>query len=370
MTRPDHSSPEGRLEAARSLLLETVMAPDRWDDALTAFAGACGGRSGQIIGLNSSGAVVLHRLTETPPDFIRDVEAFGLADVRANPRLRIGQSAPVMQLRADQDFVSPEDRARTPIYTEMFDPHGFPHNCQIVLLRSPELLVRASVSRTKRQGIFDADALRTFMALAPYLQAAVQTRAALGLAAVHATLATLDAVKAAAFILNTDGRVIGLSRRGADIAERGDGLRLSGGRVKLEDGAAREALEAWLSRLGKGTAPPMSLFTGSAMLDLQPLPPERDGLGTGPAALAILREATTPEERRILIRARYNLTPAEADIALALARGVSVPDIASGRGVSLPTVRSQLQALYAKLDVRRQAELVAKLKSLQSESLP
>lgn len=368
MMRPGRSSAEGRLEAARSLLLETVVEPGRWDDALTAFAEACGGRSGQIIGLSSSGNIVLHRLTDTPPEFLQDVEAFGLTDMRTNPRMRIGQSAPVMQLRADQDFVSADERAASPIYTEMFDPHGFSHNCQIVLLRTPELLVRASVSRTKRQGIFDADALRTFMALAPYLQAAVQTRASLGLAAVRATLATLEAVKAAAFILNTDGRVIGLSARGADIAERGEGLRLSGGRLKLEDTAAREALEAWLSGLGMGTAPPLSLFTGNAMLDLQPLPEERGGLGTGPAALAILREAAAPEERRSLIRTRYNLTPAEAEIALALARGLSVPDIAGARGVSLPTVRSQLQAVYAKLGVRRQAELVARLKHLQADS--
>ncbi|PKP80546.1 MAG: hypothetical protein CVT79_14770 [Alphaproteobacteria bacterium HGW-Alphaproteobacteria-18] len=362
MPWPYPSSLEARVAAARNVILETISAPARWNAALAAFAEACGGRSGQIIALNGQGDVVLHRLTETPEDFIRDVEAFGLTDVTANPRLRIGRAAPVMVPRADQDFVSPEERARAPIYTEMFEPHGFAHNCQIVLMRGPDILVRASVSRTTRQGVFDPAAFQAFMALAPYLQAAVKSRIALGLAQVQSTLATLDAVSAAAFLLSVDGRVIGASARAGGMAERGEGLRISRGRLKLAEAAAQEALDTWLRRLPSGRAAPVAVAVGPCILDLQPLPVERSGLGTGPAALAILREAATADEREAVLRMRYGLTQAEAAIARALSGGMSVEMIASMRKVSLPTVRSQLQAIYTKLGVRRQAQLVARLK--------
>ncbi|PKP81942.1 MAG: hypothetical protein CVT79_06500 [Alphaproteobacteria bacterium HGW-Alphaproteobacteria-18] len=352
---------EHRISAARALILETVTDPARWDAALNAFAAACGGRSGQVIALDGSGSVVLHQLTEAPEDIIREIEAFGLTDVAANPRLRIGRTAPVMVPRADQDFVSPEERARAPIYTEMFEPHGFAHNCQIVLIRTPDILVRASVSRTLQQGVFDRDAMQAFTALAPYLEAAVKTRAALGLAQVQSALMALDAVKATVFLLNADGRVIGASAKAAGIAERGEDLRIVRGRLRLTEVAAQEAFEAQMPGVVCVNGTPFSVCLPGAVLDLQPLPANRDGLGAGPAALAILRQAATPAERERMLRMQYGLTQAEATTALALAGGARIEAIAAARGVSLPTVRSQLQSVYAKLGVRRQAELVARL---------
>lgn len=76
-----------------------------------------------------------------------------------------------------------------------------------------------------------------------------------------------------------------------------------------------------------------------------------------------MRTASTPAEHRDMIRIRYNLTSAEAEIALPLSKGLSVQEIPTGRGVSLPTVRSQRHPVYAKLGVRRQGERVARLRS-------
>jgi len=56
---------------------------------------------------------------------------------------------------------------------------------------------------------------------------------------------------------------------------------------------------------------------------------------------------------------RYlGLTPAEGDVVLALARGLSLADIARDRHVSLETVRTHVKRSLAKADVRRQSDLV------------
>ena len=63
-----------------------------------------------------------------------------------------------------------------------------------------------------------------------------------------------------------------------------------------------------------------------------------------------------------LVRQSYGLTEAESDLALALDRGTTLPDIAERRGVSITTIRTQLYSLMAKLDVNHQTALVRLLR--------
>ena len=57
----------------------------------------------------------------------------------------------------------------------------------------------------------------------------------------------------------------------------------------------------------------------------------------------------------------YGLSPAEAEVALAIARGQDLAAIAAARQTSLLTVRSQLKAIFRKTGVTSQARLVALL---------
>lgn len=57
--------------------------------------------------------------------------------------------------------------------------------------------------------------------------------------------------------------------------------------------------------------------------------------------------------------AAWALTPAEADVAGLLVKGVSTRDIARLRGTSETTIRQQAQAIYRKSGLRGRAELAA-----------
>jgi DNA-binding NarL/FixJ family response regulator len=63
----------------------------------------------------------------------------------------------------------------------------------------------------------------------------------------------------------------------------------------------------------------------------------------------------TKERRRMF----EQLTPCEAQVLRLLMDGHSAADIASDRSVSLPTVRTQIKAVLAKLGVNSQLEAVA-----------
>ena len=54
----------------------------------------------------------------------------------------------------------------------------------------------------------------------------------------------------------------------------------------------------------------------------------------------------------------YNLTPSEAQVAISLANGHSIEEIASSSNHSAHTIRSQLKSVFRKTGVSRQSELI------------
>ena len=61
------------------------------------------------------------------------------------------------------------------------------------------------------------------------------------------------------------------------------------------------------------------------------------------------------------LRALYQLSNAEADIALQIAAGLTVAELAESRTTEIGTVRNQVKAIAAKLGCSRQAEIAARI---------
>jgi DNA-binding CsgD family transcriptional regulator len=80
----------------------------------------------------------------------------------------------------------------------------------------------------------------------------------------------------------------------------------------------------------------------------------------GPRMLALVSvlDAQAGDGDSFELAALYSLTPAEARVAGGLTRGWSPKRIASESGVSLSTVRSQVQSLFGKTGAHRQSDLV------------
>jgi DNA-binding CsgD family transcriptional regulator len=65
-----------------------------------------------------------------------------------------------------------------------------------------------------------------------------------------------------------------------------------------------------------------------------------------------------------LLQGLFDLTPAEARVARGIGEGGTIESLAAELGLSRETVRSQLRAVFAKVGVTRQADLVALLSGL------
>jgi len=80
-------------------------------------------------------------------------------------------------------------------------------------------------------------------------------------------------------------------------------------------------------------------------------------LGQRAFDMGMLLDLPVPDEKRL--KSLFELTHAEARLAQCLACGDSVEEAAQKLNVKMTTARTQLAAIFAKTDTRRQAKLVA-----------
>lgn len=79
----------------------------------------------------------------------------------------------------------------------------------------------------------------------------------------------------------------------------------------------------------------------------------------GPCAAVFISD---PEQRdhasQQILGELFSLTPAEANVAILLSRGLSLTEVAEAQNISPHTARAQLKSIFAKTGATRQAELV------------
>ena len=141
-------------------------------------------------------------------------------------------------------------------------------------------------------------------------------------------------------------------------------LRLGGDGSWLESSPVQQRAVARAG--GSDGRPPL-------MLLLSALRPAETMGAFGPRSLAMVLVHDLGAKQRhdpFVVASMYDLTPAEAAVAVAVAEGTQVREIARSHGVALATVRSQLHAVFAKMGVSRQSEIVGALCSLPAFGQP
>jgi DNA-binding CsgD family transcriptional regulator len=341
-----------------------------WYEALAGLAQATGSQHGQLVCMTDRGDS-LNLLTNVDPTLPRAFVDAGGTDPRVNPRRRAGLAHPPLTIIAETDFITPDDVKRDTHYQEFAVPWDVPYICLTTLERRRDLLVGLSVIRTRRQGHIDETGRRLFASLAPHVRAAVRTSMSVGNQRAALLTDTFDKLGMAAFICDQAGNVLRHTPAAEKLCAAGSGLLLRRGKIGASRPAEHAALETAIRVIadrkagtepqtvvihaGDNHAPPLTV-------DVMPLPRQRLELRFDARALLVVRAEAGDEGRRAaVLRDNFGFTPAEVEIALALARGMKAEAIASARGVSVGTVRVQIKSLLAKAGVNRQVELVARL---------
>jgi hypothetical protein len=191
----------------------------------------------------------------------------------------------------------------------------------------------------------------------------------------------IDRILFGLVIVGADGRVVVTNALADRILARNDGLGLTRSKVT----PARVFERAHLSR-ALAKAIDASNFTVDAIAigRSRDRPPyavlivpllgvfkaRRDG--NYAAALLIIDFEARVEAHTHILQRLFGLTSAEARLAIAVAEGQSLNHIATKSGRAIATLRSQLQATFKKLAVKRQldvARVVHSLPALRSEEV-
>jgi DNA-binding CsgD family transcriptional regulator len=325
--------------------------------------------------VGSDAAVPFNWVTRRDPSLAEDFVALGFGSPAVNPRVREGVSAPVMRAWHDIQCSTEEELRRNFAYADYCRRYGIQHGSQATLIRENGMLIGLATLNGEARGVPQGADRMAFEMIAPQVRAAVKMQVAFerqGAAIMAGALAGLDRP---AFVCDRAGVVRALTGA-AETALAAGALRLNAGRLsasRAEDSRAlEEAIAAAAEELvpGRTSLRTLVLRAGGSpadfeVVDVITLPRREYSLGFEPRVMVTLRT----EQRRLadlpnVLSVAFDLTPVEARIALRLADGRSRNEIAAERRASVETIRSHIKRIFAKLDVRREAELAARLRRL------
>ncbi|WP_138472564.1 helix-turn-helix transcriptional regulator [Poseidonocella sp. HB161398] len=276
----------------------------------------------------------------------------------------------------DTDLVRREEWRGLALYEEVWKPAGL-HQCLGILFdRDRGGVASLAFFRPGEDGSHGAQSRRIAAVLSPHLRRAMKLQGRLAGSRLRSGLCedALDRLALPLLVvdLSRAGRIVHANRAAETELRVSAHLTVSWGRLAAQSAPDRDRMTALYGALRHGIGGSTALGVDGAeptWMIASPLPENRActvGLPQrGQLALIALRNGTGPSAAdRALLQSLFDLSPAEAELALALGGGQTLAQASSSRRVSLNTSRTQLKAVFAKTGVARQADLAGLLARL------
>jgi DNA-binding CsgD family transcriptional regulator len=298
-----------------------------------------------------------------------------------DPRVGLAALTPLGQWFHCHEHFNDSFVARDPLYQEFLIPHGGRYASATNLIDNDEVVFMLALMRghgsppLTRQEQSVADQLRHhFVEAMKNLVHSRETFAELGMA--RELLEQLDypmlLVDKTRGIWHNNGRAEVMLKTGTVVSNRAGLLACHD---KVDDGALTAAIYELQALDGKPQTTPIRRVVSLRGSDgrvylalISATQPARTmgAFGHGACALIILhdpREARQEQDLLVLTEC-FDFTPAEARVAIAIAKGANLKQIAQRTGTGLSTVRTHLQRVMQKTAVERQTDLVRVLMAL------
>ena len=228
-----------------------------------------------------------------------------------------------------------------------------------------------ALQRGLGQSSFEEDAVEALRHYAKHLTRMLSVRGSL-LAAKdkeHGLEAALDTLADAIFLLGENGIIIHANQSAREMLHQCAHLLVRGRALRARSPAADSALRSAIARASDRSfseAMAVSIPVSMGRSITLSVAPVRSPKGARQVLVTTKSLHHTEHGVKSRLRALYQLSSREADVAIALADGGSVDDIAEARGVSVGTVRVQIKSIAQKLGCHRQSDIVGRVKDLPS----
>lgn len=373
------------VQALINLIYEAALDASRWPEFLRAFANAVEGRGTLIYTHNfetldastSAASGFPNAVVGFDEQFLSVLEEYyNHVNVWAQNEAMLEPGRPVTG-----SMLYPERKLpKTEFYQDWLRPQDYFHAIGGIVMRDGPCAMKFSSLRSRRCGDFTAEEVRLYQTLVPHLARAanIQRRFVFLQGLSNASLALLDTVPAAIVLLDASARALHSNAAAQTELRRADPLLLNRSGELIVRGAAhgqaaiRSAIGAALDPVRAvkercATVAQLARRNGETLC-VQALalprgehadPPCRISRSLAACALVIHGgRPCIPAVGAELLRHVYGLTPAEVQVALAMAKGETLKCYAERRHISRNTAASQLKSAFQKTGLRRQSELV------------
>ena len=258
---------------------------------------------------------------------------------------------------------------RSEFYNDFCRPNDMCHPIGVVLVNEPGARVVFTCRSARAAGEFEPEHLERLSRIAPHLVRAAGVSLRLSRAEIDKTAnaEALDRVAQGVLIVATNGEILFANRSAESLLAEADGIKAEQNLLRANNLVDTAQFQRLI-----GTAAERLDAAGGVMTVQRPLPRRPLSVLVAPlniestwfmmgrpaAIVFVVDPDSAPPTAEGQLRNLYRLTPAEAAVAMAIARGAGLQAAADELHISLTTARTHLQHVFEKTETRRQAELV------------
>jgi len=324
------------------------------------------------VGVGLSADVIVHHDNGPPEAAVHGVpdealRRYGEYYGRINPAISAAAFWNPTRIGRYSDAISPRQYRQTEFYTDfarVFDTVHVMGMLQLSISRGSRAEI--GVHRGAQCRDFTDDDVRRLQGVVPYLQRALQLRQRLApRTQAHIGFAVLVTLAFGCVICDGTGRVL-FANRAAETLEREGALTLVMSRqgIGAPDPTERARFAALIRDTAIGGSGGCMLLNAAHGVRLfvlaTPLPGRLNGQ-PGQVLLTFRSETASPTVDTTMLGRLFQLTPAEARLAIALAAGRSLAEIGAELRVTENTLRTQIASVLRKTGTANQRELVRML---------
>jgi DNA-binding CsgD family transcriptional regulator len=342
-----------------------AITPEHWIEAMTAVREALTSTSsGMIIADGSSRTI---KCASLPPDAM---QAYSDYYRNVDYVLDAVERGPVGQVRDGKALIALN--ARSEFNADWMVPHRMDDGL-FVRLTDGDFPTCFLVAAPERSTEFATpDRVKLVTALIPHLQQALRTQNCIAELVIQASdvAEAVDGMRHAVFVVGLGARIVHLNSAAEKMVASRNGPNVRAGSLCVTPSSADAELRRsvgaalGLSSAKVGNSFLCQRFSGGRPYVVHVTPFTAGDSGPPRALVVVVDPNDDPAPSADLLRRLFGLTTAEAAVAQLVAGGHGLQPIADELALSIATVKTHLQRVFAKTDTHRQAELVRLLLAL------
>nr|UXE46186.1 hypothetical protein Hi04_10k_c5981_00005 [uncultured bacterium] len=262
------------------------------------------------------------------------------------------------------------------IYQQFLKPVDVLHVLGADIHTDDGIACRFRVCRSHAEVDFSDNDKTVCASLIPHLKRAVQIHSQLDLIESERKLlaGTIDRMAVGTVILDESGLILKMNGVARAMIAEADGIRENSGAIEAVAPAANRELQRLIrqaltrtSRDAPAIIEAMSIARPSGrgkfgvLIRSNPLGESSEGQRRASVAVFIRDPERKSEASVEMVRRLFDLTPAEASLAILLANGLTLEHAGEQLGIRKNTARAHLRAIFAKIGITRQTALVRTL---------